>query len=275
MLNVNCIMSDQIIYIPINMINLSPYQPRRIFDSNKIMSLAESIRRYGVLQPICVRFMGEERYELAAGERRLKAAKLAGLKTIPSIVLNMRDRDAAAFTLVENLQREKLDIFEESAGIERLNGIFGYTPEEISKMLGVSEKFVRDRLGLSALSEQVKGELDTVKNREETARLLLRIKEEELQLKACKEIKRLSPGLNTASRLVNRLIENPDADITRQSLRPRIKKYFKDIRIFTATIRKAVDMMSESGTEVEYETTHDNGKCIIKITVNEGRDTSQ
>ncbi len=269
MFNVNCVMTDQIIYIPINLINLSPYQPRRIFDSDKIMSLAGSIKKYGLLQPICVRFMGEERYELAAGERRLKAAKLAGLDTVPSIVLNMRDRDAAAFTLIENLQRERLDIFEEAAGIERLSGIFGYSVEEIADMLGVGDEFIRDRLELSNLSSAVRDELDNVKNRAETARLLLRIKEEELQLRACREIKRLSPGLNTASRLVNRLIEDPDAKITRQSLKPRIKKYFKDIRIFTATVKKAVDMMNESGAEVEYQTAEDGGKRIITITVNE------
>lgn len=272
MLNCCYNISDQIVYIPVEMIGLGPYQPRRVFDTMKLLRLSESIKRYGILQPISVRFMGEGRYELAAGERRLKAAKMAGLRLIPSVIVNIRDKDAAALSLLENIQRERLGIFEEADGIERLKTIFGYPPEDICRMLGVTEKYVKDRIKLSKLSQKVREKVNLLSPAEEYGRILSELEGEELQLKAAEQIKKYSFDTKTAARLVKRLKEDENAEISEENLKPKIKKYFKDMRLFTNTIKQAVDEMNKSGLKVIYdENSSDNVREInIKITTNNG-----
>ncbi|MCD8158811.1 MAG: ParB/RepB/Spo0J family partition protein [Clostridiales bacterium] len=267
MLNCCFNITDQIVYIPVDMINLCPYQPRRVFDTSKLMNLAQSIRRYGILQPVSVRFISEGHYELAAGERRLKAAKIAGLEVIPSVVVNIRDKDAAALTLIENIQREGLNIFEEASGIERLTGIFGYVLEEICRMLGVGKEFVEDRLLISKLSTEVRERLIGLEHTEEYAMLITELEDKELRLKAAEEIVKFSLDTKNAARYINKLKKDPEAAVTEDILKPRIKKYFKDIRIFTNTIKRAVEIMNNSGIETAYDIVKKEGKYEISIKV--------
>ncbi len=267
MLNCCYNITDQIIYIPVEAVGLGPYQPRRVFDTSKLLKLADSIRRYGVLQPVSVRFISEGHYELAAGERRLKAAKMAGLEVIPAVVINVRDKDAAALSLLENMQRERLNVFEEAAGIEQLSEIFGYNTEEICRMLGVSPEYVADRLSIAELSHEVKEKLSELDNTEEYARLTAGLKDEKLRLKAAEAITKFSLDTKTAARYINRLKEDSDTVITEDILKPKVKKYFKDIRIFTNTIKQAVDIMNEAGIEAAYEIIKKKGEYEISIRV--------
>ncbi|MCD8090978.1 MAG: ParB/RepB/Spo0J family partition protein [Clostridiales bacterium] len=267
MLNCCSNISDQIIYVPIEMVNLGPYQPRRIFDTSKLMKLAESVKRYGILQPISVRFISDGHFELAAGERRLKAAKIAGLQVIPSVVINVRDKDAAALCLLENIQRENLNIFEEAVGIERLKAIFGYKPEEICHLLGVSLEYVSERLSIAELGSGVREKLIGLEHTEEYARLISELEDEALRLKAAEEIVKFSLDTKTAARYISKLKDDPSAAITEDILKPKVKKYFKDIRIFTNTIKQAVEIMNESGIETAYDIIKKEGEYEISIRV--------
>lgn len=267
MLNCCYNVTDQIIYIPVEMVGLAPFQPRRSFDAAKLKGLACSVRRYGVLQPISVRFMGEGHFELTAGERRLKAAKMAGLEVIPAVVVNVRDKDAAALGLLENIQREKLSVFDEAEAIKRLVTIFGYSDEEICRMLGVEKAYVDDRLSVADLGDEVKKTLAELNRGEEYAYLVRGLEDEQLQLKAAQDILRLGMDLKSAARFINRLKENPDASADEEILKPRVRKYFKDIRLFTNTIKKAVDIMNESGVETAFDIVKKDGETEINIKV--------
>ncbi len=265
----NCCMnvSDKIVYIPIGMINPGPFQPRRSFDTMKLMKLSQSIKRYGILQPVSVRFMGEGRYELAAGERRLKAAKMAGLELIPSVIINIRDKDAAALSLIENIQREKLSVFEEASGLERLGSIFAYSTEDICRMLGVSEEFVNKRLLLSKISQPIREKMEGLEPLEDYACLIAGLDDEETQDKAVDEIIKYRLDTKSAARLVNRLKEDDKTEVTDETFKPRIKKYYKDISIFTSTIKNAVSAMNDSGLETTYTEEKDGSFFEIKLRI--------
>ena len=137
--------------LPLNDIRPNPYQPRRQFSEGELAELADSIRRYGVLQPIVVR-SGDEGLELVAGERRLRACKMLGLDTIPAVVRDLSDEDLAVLALVENLQREDLHFLEEAQGYQRLLEEFGLTQEELAKRIGKSQSTIANKIRLLKLS---------------------------------------------------------------------------------------------------------------------------
>lgn len=267
MLNCCCNITDQIVYIPIEMVGLAPFQPRRNFDTLKLMGLAKSIKRYGVLQPISVRFMGEGHFDLAAGERRLKAAKMAGLEVIPSVVINVRDKDAAAICLLENIQRERLSPFEEAEGYKRLMSLFGYTLDDICRIVGLEPEYVAKKLRLADLGDEVKSELVSLKSAEEYAYLIAELEYDSLRLKAAEGIIKLKMDVKSAARFINRLKEDPDAAASDEFLKPSVRKYFKDIRLFTNTIKRAVDIMNESGVETAFDIVKKEGETEINIRV--------
>lgn len=136
----------EITYLPVDNIKPNPYQPRKFIERRSLEELAMSIKRYGVMQPISVRFINGASYELVAGERRLKAAKLAGLETIPAIIVNISDRDSAAIALVENMQRQDLNYYEETEGFNNLVEYYGYTKESLAAVLGKSQSAIEDKV---------------------------------------------------------------------------------------------------------------------------------
>lgn len=173
--------------LPIEKIQRSPYQPRRHFDQEKIQELADSIKAQGVLQPIIVRKIEDNKYELVVGERRWRAAQLAGLTEIPSVIRNIDNQSAAAIALIENIQRENLTPLEEAQGLKRLLEEYQLTHEELGKALGRSRSAVTNSVRLLDLSETVKEFLDTEKIQMGHARALLNL-EESLQLYLAQEV---------------------------------------------------------------------------------------
>ena len=138
--------------IPIERIAPNPDQPRRVFDSGELRALADSIARHGVLQPLSVQERGRGMYVLVAGERRLRAAGLAGLTHVPCVVVQVSDRESALLALVENLQRSDLHYLDEAAAISRLITAYGMSQEEAAKGLGRSQSAVANKLRLLRLS---------------------------------------------------------------------------------------------------------------------------
>lgn len=146
--------------IDVELIDANPYQPRKAFDEVALTSLVKSIQQHGVIQPIAVRQKGE-RYELISGERRLRASKIAEKTDIPAVILDVSDRDSATFALIENLQREDLNVIEKATSIKALIEEFGLTHEQCADYLGQSRSGVSNLLRLLTLSEPVKNALQT------------------------------------------------------------------------------------------------------------------
>ncbi len=151
----------KVVDIEIFKISESKSQARTYFDPNKLEELSESIKKSGVLQPIIVQHVGNERYQLIAGERRLRASKSAGLKTIPCLVKDVSDKDAAVLGLVENVQRSQLNTIEEALGYKSLKDTYGLSAKEIGLLVGKSRPFIANLLRISNLSNAVQ---DALKN---------------------------------------------------------------------------------------------------------------
>ena len=245
----------QVRVIDANQVLPNPYQPRRVFDALAMQELADSIKQHGVMQPISVRRMGSY-YELIAGERRLRASKMAGYATIPAIVFEQNDQASALIALVENIQRQDLNYFEEADGYRNLMEDHGLTQEEIAKIVGKSQSAVANKLRLLKLSPEIRQVLIEQHLTERHARLLLRISEPE-RWQYLRKI--VSDGLNVAQseRLVEEGMGGSEIPLPqtrkRNERKTNMRGYFKDLRLFTNTVKKAVDMMKTSGMVVDME----------------------
>ncbi len=177
--------------IEIDAIEPNPYQPRRKFSEQELKELAESIKANGLLQPIIVRQIGEDRYQIVAGERRWRACRIAGLTRIPAIVKDLEDSEILQLALIENLQREDLNPVEEALAYKQLIDKFGFTQSEIAQIIGKDRATIANTLRLLNLSERVLEMLREGKISEGHARVLLRIddpqKQEEIALKVIEE----------------------------------------------------------------------------------------
>ena len=190
--------------IDIEKVTPNPFQPRQLFDEQKIDELAESIRTQGVLQPLLVRRNGDG-YELVAGERRWRAALRAGLKEIPAVVRAVTDHQALELALVENLQREDLNPIDEARALRRLQEDFGFTQEQISDKVGKSRPAVANSMRLLLLPEEVQDQVSAGRISAGQARALLALERENLILAAAHEV--IANGLSTrdTERLVRRV----------------------------------------------------------------------
>ena len=181
----------KVVDIEVEKISESKTQARTYFDEKKLSELSESIKKSGVLQPIIVQLLGNNRYQLIAGERRLRASKAAGLKTIPCLVKDVTDKDAAVLGLVENVQRSQLNTIEEALGYKSLQETYGLNAKEIGLLVGKSRPFIANLLRISNLSQKVQEALKEEKISFGQARPLI-VLDENLQDKLLSEIISLS-----------------------------------------------------------------------------------
>lgn len=252
---------SRVLFVPVEQIAPNPEQPRQTFDEESLQSLAQSIRHNGILQPLTVRERGPGVYELVAGERRLRAAILAGYHEVPCIPVTLDDRQSAVMGLLENLQREDLNFFEEAAGIARLIEFCGLTQEEVAEKLGRSQPTVANKLRLLRIAPPQRERMLRAGLTERHARALLRL-DEPRRSEALDEI--IVRGYNVAEteELVENLLRVRQPAAARRNL-----SVIKDIRIFFNTINNAVGLMKRSGIEaesssVEYE---DHYEYTIRI----------
>ena len=152
---------DEIVMVKLDELRANPYQPRKVFDQNALQELADSIKEHGVFQPIIVK-KSIKGYEIIAGERRVKASRLAGLTEIPAIIRDFNDTQMMEIALLENLQRENLNAIEEATAYKKLQDTLNLTQEELAKRLGKSRSHITNMLGLLSLPESIKEEI--VKN---------------------------------------------------------------------------------------------------------------
>jgi ParB family chromosome partitioning protein len=252
--------NEEIKNILINEIVPSPYQPRTVFDEDRIDELCQTIKTHGVIQPIVVR-LRNNKFEIIAGERRFRAVTKLGMETIPAIVRDINDAQAASIALIENLQREGLTVIEEAIAYQRLMEIHQLTQESLAQRLGKSQSTIANKIRLLQLCEPVKLALMERKITERHARALLSLDTEELQMKVLEDI--IAKDLNVKQTEARVEFFKESAKIKKQ----RRVSFSKDIRLALNTIRQSVEMINSSGLEVntdekDYE---DYYEIVIKI----------
>lgn len=201
--------------IEIGKITANPYQPRRVFDEGKLQELAESIKEYGIVQPLVVRRKGKK-FELVAGERRFRAAKLAGLSTVPAIVNDYDDAKMMEIALIENIQRHDLNPIEEAEGLRRLMTEFSLTQEQAGEKVGRSRVAVANILRLLNLHKQVQTYLTEGTLNMGQAKMLLSLPKESQQLQVAEEIIKHGWSSRMTEEVVRRLKEGKQLRITRE-----------------------------------------------------------
>lgn len=235
--------------IRISEIVRNPNQPRRYFDPEAIATLAESIRQYGVLNPLTVRRTANDGYELVAGERRLRAARVAGLTDVPCLLINADGEDSSVIALVENLQRRDLDFFEEANGFKRLIEQFGLTQEEAARKVGKTQSAVANKLRLLRLSQQNMELIRCNNLTERHARALLRLNDEADRINVTNYIIEHELNVSRTEEYIDEFLkakENPQPVVEPESGK-HVVRLFKDVRFFLNTLNRAVGVMVDAG----------------------------
>ena len=240
--------NKEIIYLLLDNVQPNPYQPRRIFDRSSLEELAASIKEYGVLQPISVRLINGYRYELVAGERRLRASKLAGLDEIPAVVCDISDQDSALLALIENLQRQNLHFLEEAEGFQNLISDYNLTQEEIADRVGKNQSTVANKLRVLRLSKPVQRILIEHELTERHARALLKLTDEDKQIEILNKVIKNGLTVRKTEELVEDALRMPASGKT-----TAVQHYIRDIRILANTIKDNLEMVKKSGVDTNFD----------------------
>ena len=235
-------LSSRVRYIPINDIRPNPQQPRRRFDQDGLRELSESIAAYGILQPLTVRAQNGG-YELVAGERRWRAARMAGLRQVPCLLARVDEEDAALLALIENLQRRDLDYMEEASAIARLLRRYGLSQQQAAEKLGRSQSAVANKLRLLRLEEPVVDALRRYGLTERHARALLRLEDGEQRLAAAEHMGKRGMNVAAAEAYIEQLIAR------NQTTPPKRRSTYviKDVRLFLNSVERGIRLMRGAG----------------------------
>lgn len=255
-------LSTRVQYIPLGRIRPNPQQPRRSFDEEGLAELAASIRSCGILQPLTVRRAGEG-YELVAGERRLRAARIAGLREVPCLVAQVGEEDSALLALMENLQRRDLDCWEEAQAIARLISRYGLSQEEAARRLGRAQPTVANKLRLLRLPEDVRALLRENGLTERHARALLRLQDPEVQCRAAGDMVRRGMNVAQAEAYVEKLLQS--AQVTPP--RGRSTYIIKDVRLFLNSVDRGLHLMRQAGVDAGWDRQDTDREILLTIRI--------
>lgn len=238
---------NHVVLLSVSEIAPSPYQPRKVFDPRGIHELAESIQQNGLLQPITVRQIGQSRYELIAGERRLKACQYLQQEKIRAIIEECDDEKSATFALIENLQRKDLNYFEEATGIHQFMKQCSLTQAQAAQQLGKAQSTVANKLRLLNFSQPIREMMLKAGLTERHARALLKLPNEEAVQHAIEYIVKEKFNVGDTEKYVAALLQPTEEE------HPKATRLFivKDLRIFMNTISKAISTMKMAGIEVD------------------------
>lgn len=262
--------AEEVIKLPIDQIVPNRFQPRTIFDDEKIEELSRTIHTHGVIQPIVVRKTSDNQYEIIAGERRYRAMKKLQWTEVPAIVRNLTDKETASIALIENLQREELTAIEEAVAYQKLLELHELTQEALAQRLGKGQSTVANKLRLLRLPDEVQQAILKRKISERHARALIAIKDQPLQL----EILQLAIESDWNVRQLEEQIQailHPVVDEQEESIpkkaKPKRKAISKDVRIALNTIKQSLTMVTKSGITVktEEEDTEEYYQITVKI----------
>lgn len=254
----------KVMEIPIHDIVPNPYQPRKVFSQSALEELSKSINIYGILQPITVRVI-EDKYELIAGERRLRAAKLANLELIPAIINNMSDESSAVLALLENLQREDLNFIEEAMGYENLIKEHDFTQQQLAEKLGKNQSTIANKLRILRLPNDIKIRLVENNLTERHARALLKLPNEDLMKQVLEKVIKGELTVKKTEKLIKDILEELEAS-QEYDKKPNIKGSMA-IRIYLNTMKQAFDAIIGTGIKAKYNEIDkgDYMEVVVKI----------
>ncbi len=241
--------SDEVIQLPVKDIIPNRYQPRSIFDNEKIQELAQTIHTHGMIQPIVVRKYENDQYEIIAGERRWRAVQSLGWETISAIIREMTDTETASVALIENLQREELTVIEEAFAYSKLLEMHSLTQEALAQRLGKNQSTIANKLRLLKLPKEVQDALLNKLITERHARALIKLKDEEKQNEVLQFIIENELNVKQTEERVAKMQEPKEP----KKKRPKLKGINKDIRIAMNTIRQSLSMVTKTGVDVESD----------------------
>lgn len=253
-----------LLYLRVEDIAPNPMQPRKVFEEEALRELSESIRSYGVLHPLTVRLRCGK-YELVAGERRLRAARLAGLREVPCMVVDVDLEDAGLLALVENLQRKDLDFLEEARGLQKMIRLFGMSQEETARRIGRSQSAVANKLRLLKLPEDVLESLRENGLSERHGRALLRLPDAESQRAALETVLEKEMTVAATDAYVDALLASPEPP----PRRPEARRSFvmKDVRVFLNSLTHGLDLMKQGGIAAGLRREETEDALILTISI--------
>ncbi|QUG43680.1 nucleoid occlusion protein [Psychrobacillus sp. INOP01] len=256
---------EEVLNIAIEKIVPNRYQPRTVFDDEKIEELARTIHTHGVIQPIIIRKMDDEKYEIIAGERRFRAMTKLKWAEVPAIIRNLSDKETASIALIENLQREELTAIEEAVAYQKLLKLHDLTQEALAQRLGKGQSTVANKLRLLKLPQEVQEAIMKKELSERHARALMAIKEKDTQLELMNMSIEKQWNVKQLEEKVNEII-NPPVKSGKKDKSKR-KVVSKDVRIALNTIKQSLSMVTKSGINIktEEEDTEEFYQITVKI----------
>lgn len=262
--------TEEVIKLPIDQIVPNRFQPRTIFDDEKIEELSRTIHTHGVIQPIVVRSTANNQYEIIAGERRYRAMKKLQWTEVPAIVRNLTDKETASIALIENLQREELTAIEEAVAYQKLLELHELTQEALAQRLGKGQSTVANKLRLLKLPKEVQQAILKRQISERHARALIAIKDQTLQLEVLYQAIEHDWNVRQLEEHIHALL-HPEAvdqeEAIPKKVKPKRKAISKDVRIALNTIKQSLSMVTKSGITVktEEEDTEEYYQITVKI----------
>ena len=239
---------EEIKKIPIHQIVPNRFQPRTVFDDEKIEELSRTIHIHGIIQPIVVREYETDKYEIIAGERRWRAMKKLEWEEVPAIIKNMSDTETASVALIENLQREELSPIEEAIAYGKLLELHNLTQEALAQRLGKGQSTVANKLRLLKLPEEIQAALLNKQISERHARSMIPLKEKDKQMQLLQEIIEKNLNVKQTEDRVTKMLEQ-----TEEKPKAKRRAFSKDMRIAVNTIRQSLSMVSDSGINLNAE----------------------
>ena len=253
----------QVLHIPLSKIVPNPYQPRKEFESEALSELADSIRQYGVLQPLLVAPGKDDTYILIAGERRLRASTMAGLGTVPVIVSEYTSQQIAEIALIENLQRKDLHYLEEAEGYEKLVNTFHLTQESMAIRVGKKQSTIANKLRLLRLPCSVRKKLHDSDLTERHARVLLKLENEDLQKAVLQKVLKGHLNVRQTEALVEKTLK--EAGKLNQK-KPRFV-IVNDVRIYLNSIKEIMETVKTSGIPSSMEQEMDGDDVVVTLRI--------
>ena len=264
MLNARPKVQGKVLLLPVDKIAPNPRQPRRRFEEQPLRELADSIRQHGVLQPLTVQ-RTPEGYVLVAGERRLRAAAMAGLTHVPCILVRATEEDSALLALIENLQRCDLHYLEEAAAIARLITTYGLSQEEAARRLGRSQSAVANKLRLLRLPPEALALLREHGCTERHARALLRLEGEQARMDALQEIIRRQMNVAATEQYIDRLLEQQKRP---EPVRRSLGRFLlRDVRLFLNTVEHNLDLIKNAGISAAKTQEETDQEIVLTIRI--------
>ena len=252
----------KVVQIPVSMITANPEQPRKVFNDDELEELTKSISEYGVLQPLIVKRAEGRRFILVAGERRLRAAGLAGLKTVPAIVRELQDREAALIALVENVQRENLNFLEEARAYKKLMEDFNLTQGEIAKRVSKQQSTISNKIRILSLPDDVQEAIIQNGLTERHARALLKLSAQDDRRRIIERVSTNNLNVKQTEKLIEDILQSKEkAEMNKRKIN------YISYKIYLNTIRKAFNQVKDVEKNAKF-IENDRGEFLeVKIII--------